>query len=458
MNVTLTANPVSVGRSLVVRLFCLLGVLLLVPGMLRADFSEKVVNNVKASTVRVWVDLGGGHSCSGTGFVVTKGGHVVTNNHVIQGAVQIVLLLSRGNIVYRRDASIVASDPARDLAILKCDNLPTAKPLVLAVAEPAGGQSVMAIGFPGVLDDVGTNPFKAGGLSPTGRKDELQATPEALAFFVPLTSCGTVEKAFHPDPEKFGTYLAIAHSAKIAHGNSGGPLVDIEGRVIGINVAGDIDKQNGVMFAWAIHSSELANFAQANNIPVIVERSKASVAGGGSGLLLLLCVALAAFAVVMFLLVLRKPRTVMMDAVSRVARSKRSAGRRRAGGAASPVAFLPPVTPPRTGGGMRLRGRDLRGLSYDIAFTEADFRRSGGRLVIGRNGDLSQLFLSHDSVSRQHATLTLQGGTVLVEDRNSGNGTKVNGRDLAMGSPPAPLRSGDKLTLGEVDLVFEILN
>ena len=107
---------------------------------------------------------------------------------------------------------------------------------------------------------------------------------------------------------------------------------------------------------------------------------------------------------------------------------------------------------------MRLRGRDMQGLSYDLAFTDADFRSGGGRLVIGRNNDLSQLLLSHDSVSRQHTTLTLQGNTVQVEDRNSGNGTKVNGRDVIVGSPAIPLRNGDKLTLGEVDLMFEILN
>ena len=107
---------------------------------------------------------------------------------------------------------------------------------------------------------------------------------------------------------------------------------------------------------------------------------------------------------------------------------------------------------------MHLRGRDLQGLSYDLAFNESDFLRGGGRLVIGRNQDLSQLLLSQDSISRQHATLTLNGGNVLVEDRNSGNGTTVNGRELKVGQPAVPLRPGDKLTLGEVDLMFEIFN
>jgi pSer/pThr/pTyr-binding forkhead associated (FHA) protein len=43
-----------------------------------------------------------------------------------------------------------------------------------------------------------------------------------------------------------------------------------------------------------------------------------------------------------------------------------------------------------------------------------------------------------------------------VEDRNSGNGTKVNGREILIGSPPVALQPGDKLTLGEVDLMFEV--
>ena len=107
---------------------------------------------------------------------------------------------------------------------------------------------------------------------------------------------------------------------------------------------------------------------------------------------------------------------------------------------------------------MRLRGRDIHGLSYDVAFSPADFQRHGNRLVIGRNNDLSQLVLSHDSVSRQHATLTFAGHSVQVEDRNSGNGTKVNGREIGVGQPAVPLNPGDKLTLGEVDLIFEILN
>lgn len=209
----------------------------------------------------------------------------------------------------------------------------------------------------------------------------------------------------------------------------------------------------------SIHASELVALARYYSIPINVTSSKASN-GSGANLPTPLLAAAAAFAVVLFLLVLRKPRMVMVDAMSRVVRSKPAASGQAAYRVSAP-ATIPAQASPRAssnGGKLRLRGRDLQGISYDIAFNNEDFGRCGNRLVIGRNQDLSQLHLAHDSVSRQHATLSWQGGEIHVEDRNSGNGTKLNGRELIVGSPPAPLRSGDKLTLGEVDLMFEILN
>ena len=85
-------------------------------------------------------------------------------------------------------------------------------------------------------------------------------------------------------------------------------------------------------------------------------------------------------------------------------------------------------------------------------------REAGGRLIIGRRGDLCQLPLSHDSVSRQHAVLVEQNGKLYIEDRNSGNGTKVNGREVSVGGTPTPLHPGDRLTLGEVELLVDVLN
>jgi hypothetical protein len=242
----------------------------------------------------------------------------------------------------------------------------------------------------------------------------------------------------------------VLHSAKVSGGNSGGPLVDADGRVCGINTLNLPSSVAGTDYPISIHASELVTLARFHSIKMDVTSSKASINGALSRLHLLLLIVIAAFGVVLFLLVLRKPRAVMVGAVSKLIHSQRHATGQPA--RRSPI---PPVLPASNDGRMRLRGRDLQGISFDLAFNEADFRRGGGRLVIGRNKDLSQLVLSHDSISRQHATLSWLGGVVHVEDRNSGNGTKINGRELIVGAPPTPLRPGDKLTLGELDLIFE---
>ncbi|MEO0016739.1 MAG: hypothetical protein RLZZ522_22, partial [Verrucomicrobiota bacterium] len=292
------------------------------------------------------------------------------------------------------------------------------------------------------------------GVTFNGKSGEGRITnPDIQSDFVPAVFPGAVAKIVTVAGSRW-----VLHSAKISGGNSGGPLIDADGRVCGINTAVIPAAMAGADYPISIHASELVTLARAHSVPIEVTTSKAS-AGGGSGssrLQTLLFVVLAAFAVVMFLLVLRKPRMVMVDAVSKLVHSRHSDSPPHGRRARPPAPGAP--SSPQHCGTMRLRGRDLHGLSYDLAFTEADFRRCGGRLVIGRNNDLSQLLLAHDSVSRQHTTLTLNGAAVQVEDRNSGNGTKVNGRELAVGAAPLALQAGDRLTLGEVELVFEVFS
>lgn len=106
---------------------------------------------------------------------------------------------------------------------------------------------------------------------------------------------------------------------------------------------------------------------------------------------------------------------------------------------------------------MILRGRDLEGHSFNLEFDVASFSKNNGRLILGRKRDLCQLHLPHDSVSRQHAALVIKNSAICLEDRNSGNGTILNGRPLTIGSPPMPLTSGDRIKLGEVELMYDVL-
>jgi hypothetical protein len=319
----------------------------------------------------------------------------------------------------------------------------------IANTELVTGQAVMTVGFPGAIDNgswATLEGVEIGGKSGEGRI----TTPEARSDFEPAVFSGAVAKIV----TESGTRLVL-HSAKISPGNSGGPLVDADGRVCGINTALVPASMAGADYPISIHASELVTLARVHSIPINLTSSKASSsAGGSSSLQILLFIVLAAFAVVIFLMVLRKPRMVMVDAVSKLAHARHQP----AGQAAARVNI--PASPQPRGStnspNMRLRGRDLQGRSYDLAFNEADFGMASGKLVIGRNQDISQLHLPHDSVSRQHATLSSRAGTIHVEDRNSGNGTKVNGKHHTVGLPAFPLKPGDKVSLGEVDLIFEI--
>ena len=441
-------NPLSFTFRLQLISSWVIALTLAMCGSARAEFAEKAAERMKHSTVRVVILEGTEVKGHGTGFIISNQGHVATNYHVIEGAEEAVILYCEGDRLYLRPAELIGFSGKADLAILKIDPIPSTQVVEIATCELLAGQTVLTVGFPGILD---------AGTWATLEGVELSAKPgegritsaEALGDFIPSVFPGAVAKTLTMDKTRW-----VMHSAKISPGNSGGPLIDTEGRVCGINTQFAPSSVAGSDYPMSIQSSELVALARAHSIPINVTASRATNRSGDSRLMMLLWVAVAAFALVMFLIVLRKPRMVIVDAVSKLVHSKHqptAQANYRANILATPQPRGSISTP-----GMRLRGRDLHGLSYDIAFTDADFQLSGGKLVIGRDNDLSKLHLSHDSVSRQHAKLTSRGGVIYVEDRNSGNGTKLNGRELAVGAPPVPLQAGDKLTLGEVDLMFEI--
>ena len=107
---------------------------------------------------------------------------------------------------------------------------------------------------------------------------------------------------------------------------------------------------------------------------------------------------------------------------------------------------------------LALRGRDREGRSFHLSFDERTVESGGGRLFLGRNRDLCQLHLPHDSISRQHAALTIRDGSVCIEDLGSNNGTSVNGQEVVPGARPRALESGDRVRFGEVELLFDILS
>jgi serine protease Do len=140
---------------------------------------------------------------SGTGFFITEQGYIITNNHVVEGAREVSIILSDGT---EQRATIVGTDIFSDIAVLKTDGkVPAVAKLGNSdVLQP--GESVIAIGSP--LGNF-KNTVTVGVVSATGRAIE--------------TGNG------------FQVEDLIQTDAAINQGNSGGPLVNLAGEVIGVN-------------------------------------------------------------------------------------------------------------------------------------------------------------------------------------------------------------------------------
>jgi S1-C subfamily serine protease len=142
----------------------------------------------------------------GTGFIWDNSGHIVTNFHVIQNADGASVQLADESV---HDAKVVGVSPEQDLAILKID-APAESLHPIPVGSSADlkvGQTVIALGYPL-------------GLNLTLTKGVISGLDQSL----PLEGGAEIQKAIQTD-------------ASINPGNSGGPLLDSEGRLIGVNTA-----------------------------------------------------------------------------------------------------------------------------------------------------------------------------------------------------------------------------
>ena len=148
---------------------------------------------------------------SGSGFVYDNSGHIVTNNHVVDGGDSYEIVFADGE---RRSADLVGRDVDSDLAVVKVDDLPLGvEPL--ALAQPGQlqvGQFVVAIG----------NPFGEQGSMSMGIVSGLDRS---------LRSRRGANANAYTLPE------VIQTDAPINPGNSGGPLLNLDGEVVGVNSA-----------------------------------------------------------------------------------------------------------------------------------------------------------------------------------------------------------------------------
>jgi putative serine protease PepD len=156
----------------------------------------------------------------GSGVVINPTGKIVTNNHVVSGADKVTVTLSDGRTV---DADVVTTDPSTDLAVIQAKGVSGLTAAALGNSDSVKvGDQVIAIGSPAGLQGTVTT----GIVSALNREVTVPGEQSQRQF--PFSSNASSSNV---------TYHAIQTDASINQGNSGGPLFNAAGQVIGINSA-----------------------------------------------------------------------------------------------------------------------------------------------------------------------------------------------------------------------------
>ena len=191
-----------------------------------SDSVVSIITETKTKSYSFWYgeteDTG---AAAGTGIIVSEDGYVLTNKHVIEGATKVYIITDDGTAY--KDVELKAVDPLNDVAYLKING---AENLVVATL---GDSKTIAIG------------------------QQVIAIGNALGQYQNSVTSGIVSGAGRSITASDGTYQnvesltdMIQTDAAINSGNSGGPLVNAAGEVIGINTA--VSDGNGIGFAIPI--------------------------------------------------------------------------------------------------------------------------------------------------------------------------------------------------------------
>jgi len=196
-----------------------------------------IYNNTRNSVVLIVVSGPGGDG-QGSGFVYDMEGRIITNNHVVEDADEIQVTFLDGTIV---EATLVGTDPYSDMAVIEVD-VPEYLLSPVEFAPSSGllvGEQVIALGNPFGLE----NTMTVGIVSATGR--QMNA------------------------PGRYAIIDVIQTDAAINPGNSGGPLLNSEGRVVGMNTAILSETRQFSGIGFAIPSDTILREA-----PVIIEEGR----------------------------------------------------------------------------------------------------------------------------------------------------------------------------------------
>jgi hypothetical protein len=421
---------------------------------------------------------------TGTGFIINESGNIITNQHVVNGAeerngVRQIFAMRYVNgetRLYR--CKCEPADQSKDLDLAVLSSSIRAPHLSMNSMDPKATAVVHAVGFPGVSDTSEQaihdafidaviknreNPAVEGEGVNIGR--EMSENKRLQDMVVPSFSTGQVKRIDYQSFSEGGAPLKVVDcDLSIAHGNSGGPLLDIAGFVIG--VVGDVKQhrtlsvvkdENGKQLPvtaeieqvnQVIAESELERFLKDRNVGIHSKAFDISLLGHWNTRQKILVSLASACAVVaaglaLFMVSRRQPAPKSTPTVVIAEKMRRIMEEQ---GLVKPL----PNPKVRVGSVWEFDIQGPGGFSQNVRLTDADFKRGRGRVVLGRNSDFSHVMVKHDSVSRQHLHFELRDSGLVVADRHSSNGTKVNGRSLAAPFRNQSLKEGDSIQFGEL--------
>jgi S1-C subfamily serine protease len=444
-----------------------------------ADDMPKVVVDARNSVVRMYAYSGGEYSYTGTGFVIARDGdvvYIVTNYHVIADT-------DNGKVTLHKEVSIVNKDRTEQKILVKQENITTLKDddgnsLDLAIlkvddkrlmdypalplrsaADVAVGEAVYALGFPGASDDA-----LADGAN-------LPSTPDDVT-----PTYGNVSKPdmiFNPEYSGLAdAEHAIQHTATINHGNSGGPLLDKYGNVIGVNTWG---WDNADLY-YAGHSDYIIDAAKSMDIAITIGKkpdestSETTTAeesvttaetavttatadeSGSDGEItetdssengipvipIIIAIAVGIAVGVIVILKRKKKSAEYTDTNDDEAEEKASAN----DGKTTPILPAPSKVFAVVGTAGAYAGKRI------------EIR---GKAVFGRQPGCTVTFPENaEGVSSVHCEFTVNGNLLMVTDKNSTYGTFVNKVRIAAGNG-VTLKSGDKVGLGSNQTEFQVI-
>lgn len=426
------------------------------------------VETWERSIVRVYNNSKNGF---GTGWVVSENGIVATNHHVIAGGRDFSVFLAGTTTNDGIPAKVIWSDPRLDLALLQVPGF-SGQPFKLHTNDPIRGSLSYTAGYPGMAD----------------------AAAQGMNFRISIYS-GTISLVVNQ--EQSGRRI-IQHDTIVNAGNSGGPLLDDCGRVLGVTSEGFADADVNVVWL-SVAVSELAAEMARLNIPYEVDNSVCALAGAGLGgealdqearnaaedaastatsaataaqsaasvaenatsvvenvkanvedleqKMFSWGVIIIAGLAILLVLVLRRPRQHIVRVLEEVSRTIRRSNQAKPNNKPT----TDQLDQNKNKNSLVLSGFSSGGKTIRIELHNEKLNIAGKGISIGRSTTLCDYALDDKEVSRRHARISLQDGVYFIADLNSTNGTKVNDKAIKPFEPRA-ITSGDFVKIGQLEL------